>query len=425
MKFLQALATSAAVCIGLCGSGNIAAAQAQTELTVWGWASTLPAVIQAYQDAHTEVKVTFVNTGGSPDQYRKIRNAIRAHTGLPDVAQIESSMLPSFRIINALGDLAPYGLAKYRADFVPWTWDQVAAGSKVFSLPWDGGPVAMYYRQDIFEKYRLEVPATWAEFETQARKLRAQTQSVTMTNMNLNQDWIQALLWQAGAQPFTVDGTSVKVAVNSTRAKEVALFWQRLLDDKLVEAVPGFQTEWFTAMDHGHYATWIGAKWAVPTLKRTATASVGQWRVAPIPQWRAGNKLSASWGGSNLVVPNGAQHVEAAARFIEWSMTGEGARRFATAGLWPTTISILDDPGFAAARDPLFGDQEINRVFIESQREVPSDWNWSPFQDFVNARFSDEMSAAASGHGSFVQALDQLQTILSAYASQQGFTLAH
>src|SRR5690606_27737607 len=120
----------------------------------------------------------------------------------------------------------------------------------------------------------------------------------------------------------------------------VADYWQRLIDDGLVEAVPGYNTEWWAGMDSGRYATWPGPKWATNTMTRNSSEGLGQWRVADIPQWSEdGEFVSANWGGSVLFVPKGAPNEEKAAQVIEWMMAGTGAQTFADLGLWPTLSS--------------------------------------------------------------------------------------
>jgi multiple sugar transport system substrate-binding protein len=62
-------------------------------------------------------------------------------------------------------------------------------------------------------------------------------------------------------------------------------------------------------------------------------------------------------------------------------------------------------------------------VFVESANAVDGSFQWSPFQDYVNAQFGNELSAAAGGKGTLLEALDRLQRNIVAYAKAQGFTV--
>jgi multiple sugar transport system substrate-binding protein len=401
-----------------------AVAQEKTVVTLWSWNSSIEQVIAAYEAENPDVDIELVHPGGAAEQYLKFRNTMRAGSGIPDIVHSSFAIFPSFIILDYVEDLAPFGLGEYQDQFPAWTWSQVTQGEKIFTLPWDIGPIALLYRQDIFEEYGLEIPTTWAEFEEQARKLHEQNPEVKMANMNLNQDWIQAMFWQAGTTLFEINGTEIDVNINNPRAKEVADYWQRLIDDGLVEAVPGYNTEWWAGMDAGRYATWPGPKWATTTMTRNSNASLGEWRVSDIPQWTDDSSfMSANWGGSVLFVPKGAGQTEAAADVIEWMMAGPGAEMFADAGLWPTLTSVTEAPDFAEMKHELYGDQNVNEVFLKSAAAVDVSWQYSPFQDLVDARFSEEFAAAAAGNGTFSEALDRLQQSVTEYAQDQGFTV--
>lgn len=402
-----------------------AIAQDKTVVTVWSWNSALEDVVVAFEEAHPDIDIDLVHPGGPAEQYLKFRNTMRAGSGIPDVVHSAFSIFPSFLILDYVADMSGYGFAQYEDQYPAWTWEQVTDGDAVYTLPWDIGPIALLYRSDIFEEYGLTVPTTWAEFEEQARKLNEQNPDIMMANMNLNQDWIQAMFWQAGTTLFEIDGTEIDININNDRAKEVAAYWQRLLDDGLVEAVPGYNTEWWAGMDAGRYATWPGPKWATNTMTRNSSEGLGQWRVADIPQWNEGEFVSANWGGSVFFVPKGAPNEAAAAEVIEWMMAGPGAEMFAERGLWPTKNAIVESPEFVSMTHELYGDQPVNEVFIKSANAVDVSWQYSPFQDLVDAQFAEEFASAAAGNGTFVEALDRLQDRVTAYAKDQGFTVVN
>ena len=107
------------------------------------------------------IKVDVVNAGQGLDAYTKLRTALKAGTGAPDLAQIEYQYIPTFSITKSLVDLRPYGAAANQAKFVDWTWGQVTGPEgEILAYPQDTGPMGMLYRVDLFEKHGIEVPAT-------------------------------------------------------------------------------------------------------------------------------------------------------------------------------------------------------------------------------------------------------------------------
>ena len=77
----------------------------------------------------------------------------------------------------------------------------------IYGTPQDSGALALFYRQDIFDQYGLEVPKTWDEFATQAGKLHSQAPEIHFISIPADFWWI-APVWQAGTTLFDYkDGT--------------------------------------------------------------------------------------------------------------------------------------------------------------------------------------------------------------------------
>ena len=50
----------------------------------------------------------------------------------------------------------------------PGPGTQVSQGSAVYAVPEDIGPMALMYQPSVLKKYNLPVPATWAQFASDA-----------------------------------------------------------------------------------------------------------------------------------------------------------------------------------------------------------------------------------------------------------------
>jgi len=198
-----------------------------TTLTFWTWVPDIQKEVDLFTKKYPAIKVDVVNAGQGADHYTKLRTALKAGAGAPDLAQVEFQYIPTFSITKSLVDLRPYGADANRSKFVDWTWSQVTGpNGEIFAYPQDTGPLGMLYRADIFEKHKIDVPKTWDEFAAAARKLHAADPKVFLTDMAANEaaGW-HGLMWQAGAKPYSVNGTTVGLAVNDAASQKVAGYW--------------------------------------------------------------------------------------------------------------------------------------------------------------------------------------------------------
>jgi multiple sugar transport system substrate-binding protein len=417
---------AAAGAASLAAPAVAARAEEPVTITFWTWTPDIQAEIDLFERTHPTIRVNAVNAGQGVAQYTKMRTALKAGTGLPDVAQVEYHLHPTFQLAGALLDLAPYGAGAIAQDYLPWAWQAVSRGDKVFGIPSGQGPVGLLYRQDIFDRHKLSPPQTWEEYGESAIRLRRDAPDVFLGDLTLNNaTWVYGCLWQAGWNPFHLDGTSISIAVNDAAARRVSAWWQTMLDAKALDTMPGFTSEWYTAFDRGRFATWFIAVWGPVFLAQFAKNSAGLWRAAPPPLWDAGKYVSANMGGSTYAVTTQSRHPKEAAEFAMWLVHDPASvamlieKQFS----FPTLKSTMKDPAFAGITYPFYGGQKINEVFIDSANHVDRIVEFPPFEDFLGAELTKQLSAAAGDGGRLVQALDRVQDSVVRYARQQGFTV--
>ncbi len=123
-----------------------------TELTFWTWVPDIDNEVALFEEAYPEIDVTVENVGQGLPHYQKLRSAIEAGEGAPDVAQIEFQYIPSFVLPESLLDLTPYGADDLSGDYVDWAWNQVSPDEEVWAIPQDVGPMGNLYREDILDR---------------------------------------------------------------------------------------------------------------------------------------------------------------------------------------------------------------------------------------------------------------------------------
>ena len=78
-----------------------------TELTFWTWVPNIAKEVALFEAKYPAVKVKVVNAGQGTPQYTKLRTALKAGSGAPDMVQIEYQAIPTFTITDSLLDLRP------------------------------------------------------------------------------------------------------------------------------------------------------------------------------------------------------------------------------------------------------------------------------------------------------------------------------
>src|SRR3989441_2471600 len=293
-----------AACGGSSSSSTSVTSTGPVNLTYWSWIGGMDKQVALFNQAHPNIHVTVQNVGAGPVEYDKLFTAIKANNE-PDLGMIEYQLLPDFETTGALVDLSQYGANAVKDQFVPWTWNQVTLSNAVLAIPGDTGPMVLYYRQDIFQKYNIPVPTTWAQYADAAARLHAADPNESITDFPPRQPGeFVGYIWQAGGQLFGINGQSWKVSINSPQAQQVASYWQDLINKKLVKTEPDFDNAWYHDLQTGGLASWFSGGWGAGTLLSNAPQTSGKWQVAPMPQWQAGQTGYCNWGG---VTPAGLQ----------------------------------------------------------------------------------------------------------------------
>jgi len=402
------------------------AMQTPTTLTFWTWVPDISKEVTLFEKKYPAIDVKVVNAGQGEPQYTKLRTALKAGSGAPDVAQIEFQYIPTFTLTKSLVDLRPYGAEGFKDKFVDWTWSQVTGSNgEIWAYPQDTGPMGMLYRKDIFDKYGIEVPKTWDEFAAAARKLHAAAPEVYLTNLAPNQNGAyMGLLWQVGAKPFTNTAPdAVTINLNDETSKKLGNYWGALVKEGVVSADADFTDAWYQALNRGKYATWLTAAWGPVFLTGSAASTKGKWRAAPLPQWAAGQNVSGNWGGSTSAVITGTKNPIAAAKFAEFLNTDpESTKKFATEQfLFPATKALLADPAFTQQKPEFYGGQTVNQVFSDISETVDTQFQWPPFLDQAVNDWDETVGKSFADKTDTGAALDQWQTRVTDYAKNQGF----
>src|SRR5581483_9112180 len=119
-------------------------------------------IIERYHQEHPNVTIKLSEVGGTADTASKLLAADRAND-TPDVVQLEYRGVPAVVVSGAVKDITK-DVAGVKDKFDPNIWGLTTFNKQVDVGPQDIGPMLLTYRKDLFDKYGVKVPTTWAEY---------------------------------------------------------------------------------------------------------------------------------------------------------------------------------------------------------------------------------------------------------------------
>lgn len=401
-------------------------------VSVWAWYPNMAKVVDNFNNSHTDVQVCWTIAGQGQPEYAKLQTAVSAGKGAPDVVMLEADQLTGFEIQKALVDLSTYGANDVKKNFSDGAWKDVSQGSAVYAIPIDGGPMAMIYRKDVFDKYGITTPpATWAEYAADAQKVKDAGGPVFGDLGSNVPAATTALMTQKGAVPFTydlADGTNITIKIDSQASKDVLNYWADLSKKGLVGKEDQFTTDYISGVIAGKYATYISAAWAPGYLSGAGVgvgSEKGQFAVAPLPQWDASNPVSVNWGGSALAVTTQATDVKLAAEVAMGLYADDASLTdgWKTQTIFPLNQGVLTSDAFVNNKVDFFNGQTANKdIYIPAENNYKG-FNYSPFSVYYYAQLQAEIVKINAGTTTGEQAAIDLQQTIVTYAKSQGFTV--
>ncbi|OON82568.1 ABC transporter substrate-binding protein [Streptomyces tsukubensis] len=397
------------------GSGTTRSrSTSKTTVTFWSSLRGSQEVVDAFHKAQDRIRVEYQQIPSGPNGgYAKLSNAARAGNA-PDVATIEYAQLPGFAIDGVTRDITSLVSDRLRGELLPQALGLTTFDKKVFSIPVDVEPMVLHYRKDLFDKYGLDVPRTWDEYEDVARKVRD-----AVPDRRLGAFWTDGALqfaaysWQAGAQWFDIRGDTWNVSMADAPTRRTAAYWQRLVDQDLLFMNPGATKEGDAQIANGDVLTRLNGAWDAGAQMGARPAQKGQWRIAGLPQWDTDHPAGVTQGGSTFAITKDSTQPEAAMEFIEWQVTSpEALRARLSSG---TSSQYLAAPALnSVAREAFdrsyYGGQDIYKVFAAEAENIRPGWIWGPRMTPVINVMQDGFARASGGQGSLLDAVRGAQS---------------
>jgi multiple sugar transport system substrate-binding protein len=382
----------------------------KVDITFWTWVPVQPVVDQWNRerpDIHVNLEII---PGGSSGGYQKMYSALRVGNA-PDVAHVEYQELPAFMLVQGLTNLSPYGVDAFRKDYVDWQWQQGVFGPGVFTLPWASGPMAMFYRHDLFKAWGISPPTTWRQFEVAARQVRRRAPDAYLHSFPPSDSaWFEGLAWQAGGEWVKSEGDTWIVDIDNPQTRMVAAYWDRLIRNDLVTVENDGTSAWYKQIQDGALGCYVTADWYDALIEGNAPNTSGKWVTTGMPQWTAGSRTAANWGGSSVAVLQGSRYPTQAMEFAHWFGTNIDAVNgtFLLGSGWPALQGAFDRT-VLAKKSKFFSDSVYNEAFDVADSHIDTKWRFLPTNDAMIDHMNDAFSAAIASGGSLERALSGVQ----------------
>ena len=300
-----------------CGGKKEDSSSAKNELTVYvdnGYKSYMEEAAKAFEkESGTKVNIKTGDALGGLDKLSLDNQSGKA----PDV------MMAPYDRVGGLGNdgqLAEVALNKdSKTDKT--TESLVTNGGKVYGAPAVIETLVLYYNKDLLQ----EAPKTFGELEELAKDSKYDFAGEDGKNTAFLADWTNfyyayGLLSGNGGYVFGKNGTDPKdIGLNNQGAidgidyaKTWYAKWPKGLQD-----TKGAANFIQTQFQEGKTAAIIDGPWKAASLKEAKV----NYGVATIPTLPNGKAYSAFGGGKAWVIPAGANHPEAAQKFVDFLTT--------------------------------------------------------------------------------------------------------
>lgn len=348
------------------------------EITVWSWniaAAALDEVVPGFNDRYPNVEVTVEDLGNQQVFDRMLAGCAAGGSGLPDVVSVENHESEIFwaQFPDCFADLTELGYDDELAEQFPdFKRTELEVGDTRYAMPWDSGPVAMFYRRDYYEAAGVDPASieTWDDFIEAGKAVQAANDGVIMTQGDLNGDteWFRMLANEQDCGYFSDDGEMITI----TRPGCVAALdvVKKLVDEGLMTSA-----DWggkIQANIAGTVATQIYGGWYEGTIRTNAEeGQEGLWGVYLMPSMTADGAHAANLGGSALAIPASSDNMQAAYAYVEYALgTTEGqVTMLKTNGLVPSLIAAVDDPYVEEGLE-FWGGQAVWQTILQTLPDV-------------------------------------------------------
>ncbi|MFI5837197.1 ABC transporter substrate-binding protein [Micromonospora sp. NPDC051300] len=358
-----------AVAVSGCGGGD-GGSGGKTTLTVAVFSDFgYEPLAKEYMTAHPDIEVKIRKAEFDP-HHKQLATRLAAGSGAADVEAVEEGFLPQFRQSkDKFVNLADYGAADLKSQWLPWKWEQGVAegGAFVMGLGTDMGGLALCYRADLFKAAGLptgrdevsKLYTSWDDYFAVGQRFVAAGGKAKWFDSAGNV--YSAMINQLPYGYFNPDDTYVgdsNPQIRDTFAAVAAAASGKGMSAQL----DPFSQQWNVGFKQGTFATLPCPSWMLGLIKDgSGPANAGKWDIAKVPG------SGGNWGGSFLTVPKQGKHPKEAYELAKFLTSPESETKiFQNVGSLPSQPGPLKDPAVLDFRNEYFNNAPVGEIFARS-----------------------------------------------------------
>ncbi|WP_288300801.1 sugar ABC transporter substrate-binding protein [uncultured Brachyspira sp.] len=348
----------------------------ETEITVWAWNVAAKALVESaksFNQKYPRIKVNVQEYGLAQNVYERYSVILSSGVGVPDIIQIESDYVQTFAETypQYFFDMNGYIDIEGKVDPSKISTSYDSEG-KLVSIPWDSGPVVMFYREDLFNQAGIDINSiiTFEDYISAGKKLKEKFPNITMTGLPFTQDENLFRCLLVANKSYYLNNKG-EITVASSKAIETLQMIKRLIDEGVAKNTINWDGG-IVANKNGELASWIMGGWWGGTIKDQMPEMKGKWKIAPIPAFPDGARASSSGGAGLSITASEPIKQAAALEFIKESLMNVDNQlmMYEKYSLFPSYLPTYDDARFLKS-DDYFGD-DFNKILADVTKEIPN-----------------------------------------------------
>ena len=348
----------------------------ETEITIWAWNVAAKALVESaksFNQKYPNIKVNVQEYGLAQNVYERYSVILSSGVGVPDIIQIESDYVQTFAETypQYFFDMNGYIDIEGKVDpsKISTSYD---SEKRLVSIPWDSGPVVMFYREDLFNQAGIDINSiiTFEDYISAGKKLKERFPNITMTGLPFTQDENLFRCLLVANKSYYLNNKG-EITVASSKAIETLQMIKRLIDEGVAKNTINWDGG-IVANKNGELASWIMGGWWGGTIKDQMPEMKGKWKIAPIPAFPDGARASSSGGAGLSITASEPIKQAAALEFIKESLMNVDNQlmMYEKYSLFPSYLPTYDDARFLKS-DDYFGD-DFNKILADVTKEIPN-----------------------------------------------------
>jgi multiple sugar transport system substrate-binding protein len=374
-------------------------------LKLGGWGSS-PAeqrlfqkVLTIFEAEHPQIRIKFETVA---DQYMDVLKTRLIGDAAPDVFFLDSFEAPFLMSNDVLEPLDAYITPAFDlADFEPTLLAPFQQNGKLYGLPKDCSPLALFYNKQAFAEAEItQPPTTWEELLTDAQRLtrdRDQNGKTDQYGLGILPDLARLVYFMRAFGGTAIDAQGKAAFASEAALKglnQVVQPYQNRIAARPPDVGANSGTEMF---GQGRAAMVIEGNWALPFLQETFPDL--QFGTAEVPQINAQPGTMVYTVG--YVMNRRSQHKPEAWEFIQY-LTGKAGM-----ALWTSGGSAL--PSRRSVAQQLHYDRDPLRSPLVAGVKYATPWQLGQYPAAIMNSFNNQFMSALLGEQPLQQALHRAQ----------------